>query len=75
MEALDRTTNLVMLIVIITLGVAASACAVTAAYVYLRSRADRHAAARDRLARRWLIATAVLGFTVIGLRFVWFLIA
>ncbi|MDL9948361.1 hypothetical protein QSJ19_22835 [Gordonia sp. ABSL11-1] len=75
MEALDRTTNLVMLIVIIALGVAASACAITAAYVYLRSHSDRDAAARDRLARRWLIATAVLGFTVIGLRFVWFLIA
>ncbi|ROZ89057.1 hypothetical protein [Gordonia sp. OPL2] len=75
MGALDRTTNLVMLIVIIAVGVAASACAVTAAYVYLRSRPDRDAAARDRLARRWLIATAALGFTVIGLRFAWFLIA
>ncbi|NDZ93026.1 hypothetical protein G3I13_00780 [Streptomyces sp. SID6673] len=74
MGELGRTTNLVMLIVIITVGVAASGCAVTAAYLYLHVRPDRDHMIRDRLARRWLVATAALGFTVIVLRFVWVLL-
>ncbi|AZG46675.1 hypothetical protein D7316_03276 [Gordonia insulae] len=65
-------TNVVMLIIVVGVGVAASACAVAAAYVYLHPGRDRDV--RDRLARRWLVATAVLGFTVIGLRFVWVLL-
>ncbi|MGK2317784.1 hypothetical protein ACSJLP_09800 [Gordonia rhizosphera NBRC 16068] len=68
------TTNVVMLTITLTVGVAASGCAVTAAYVYLRPNPDHDRATRDRLARRWLAATAVLGFTVIGLRFVWVLL-
>lgn len=68
------TTNLVLLIVIIALGVAASACALTAAYLYLREHPDRDRDTRERLARRWLAVTAVLGFTIIVLRFVWVLL-
>lgn len=68
------TTNLVLLIVIIALGVAASACALIAAYLYLREHPDRDRDTRERLARRWLAVTAVLGFTIIVLRFVWVLL-
>ncbi|MYR07370.1 hypothetical protein GTV32_14095 [Gordonia sp. SID5947] len=74
MGELSSPTNLVMLIVVIAVGVAASGCAVAAAYVYLHAQPDRDASARDRLARRWLIATALLGFTVIAMRFVWVLL-
>ena len=65
---------MVLLIVIITLGVAASACALTAAYIYLRDHPNRDRDTRERLARRWLAVTAVLGFTIIVLRFVWVLV-
>lgn len=63
--------NAVMLIISITLGVAASGCALTAAYVYLRVHPNRDGIARENLARRWLAATAVLGFAVIVVRFIW----
>ena len=68
------TASTVMLIISITLGVAASACALAAAYVYLRENPKRDNIARDRLARRWLVATAVLGFAVVLMRFVWLLV-
>lgn len=74
MGALDNSTNLVLWIVSIALGVAASACAVAAAFVYLHEHPGRDRDTRERVARRWLIATAVLGFSVIGLRFLWILL-
>ncbi|WP_431817417.1 hypothetical protein [Gordonia jacobaea] len=73
MPHLDAATT-VMLIISITLGVAASGCALAAAYVYLHENPKRDNIARDRLARRWLIATAVLGFAVVLLRFIWLLV-
>ncbi|MDY6811048.1 MAG: hypothetical protein SW127_18885 [Actinomycetota bacterium] len=72
MGELDNTMNVVMLLLVLGTGAAATACAVAAAYVYLRPGRDRSAG--DRLARRWLVATAILGFTAIGLRFVWVLL-
>lgn len=72
MGELDNTVNVVMLILVLGTGTAATACALTAAYIYLRPGRDRSSA--DRLARRWLIATAVFGFTAIGLRFLWILL-
>ncbi|MEE3852091.1 hypothetical protein VZC37_17240 [Gordonia sp. LSe1-13] len=74
MGSLDDTTNVVMLTLVILTGATASACALTAAYVYLRPNTHRDNDTRDRLARRWLVATAVFGFTAIALRFVWALI-
>ncbi|MEO9329475.1 hypothetical protein [Gordonia aurantiaca] len=53
-------------------GIIASLCAISAAWFYLRR--GREPADADRLARRWLIATAVFGFGPIGVRFVWFLL-
>ena len=73
MPPLDAAST-VMLIISITLGVAASACALAAAYVYLHENPKRDNITRDRLARRWLIATAILGFAVVLMRFVWLLV-
>ena len=69
-----ETIDAAMFVVLIVLGIAASACAVAAAYVYLRDRPGRSRQARERLARRWLLATAVLGFSIVALRFVWLLL-
>lgn len=61
-----------MLTLVIVVGAAAAACAMTAAYVYLRPGDDPvHA---ERIARRWLVATAILGFAAICLRFGWALL-
>ena len=73
MPHLDAAST-VMLIISITLGVAASACALAAAYVYLHENPERDNIARNHLARRWLVATAVLGFSVVLMRFVWLLV-
>ncbi|MCR5978015.1 hypothetical protein GDN83_09775 [Gordonia jinghuaiqii] len=64
--------NAVMLTLVLATGAAASVCAVTAAVVYLRPGRERLAA--ERLARRWLVATAVLGVSAICSRFVWLLV-
>ncbi len=61
-----------MLTLVLVVGVAATACAITAAYTYLRRGQDPLTA--DRLARRWLIATAIFGISAIVLRFVWLLL-
>lgn len=70
-----HTTSTVMLIISITAGVAASACALVAAYVYLHEDPQRDNVTRDRRARRWLLATAILGFAVIFTRFIWLLLS
>ncbi|MBD0860723.1 hypothetical protein IA539_05810 [Gordonia sp. zg691] len=64
--------RVVMVTLVLVTGLTATACAVTAAFVYLRP--GREPSARDRLARRWLMATAVFGLTAIVLRFVWVLL-
>ncbi len=64
---------MVMLVLVLMVGTAASVCALTAAYVYLRP-GDDHLRA-ERLARRWLVATAVLGLTALCLRFGWVLLS
>ena len=69
------TTSTVMLIISITAGVSASACALVAAYVYLHEGPQRDNVTRDRRARRWLLATAILGFAVIFTRFIWLLLS
>ena len=61
--------GVLMLTLVIVVGAAAAVCAMTAAYVYLRPGNDHIRA--ERLARRWLVATAVLGFTALCLRFGW----
>ena len=61
-----------MLTLVLVVGAAAAGCAMTAAYVYLRP-GDDHVRA-ERLARRWLIATAVLGVAALCLRFGWLLL-
>lgn len=58
-----------MLTLVLVIGAAAAACAVIAAFVYLRP-GDDHVRA-ERLARRWLLATALLGVTALCLRFGW----
>lgn len=72
MGELDSTVNVVTLLLVLGTGIAATGCAIAAAYVYLRPGRDRSAG--DRLGKRWLVATAILGFTAIGLRFVWVLL-
>ncbi|WP_439030760.1 hypothetical protein [Gordonia terrae] len=62
-----------MLTLVILVGAAAAACAMTAAYVYLRPGRDHVEA--ERLARRWLVATGLLGFTALALRFGWLLLS
>lgn len=61
-----------MWIVTVGLGTAAAVCAFTAAYVYLRGPGDR--LRNERLARRWLAATAVLGVSAIVCRFLMLLL-
>ncbi|MFC9979328.1 hypothetical protein [Gordonia sp. NPDC127522] len=61
-----------MLTLVLVVGAAAAGCAMAAAYVYLRP-GDDHVRA-ERLARRWLIGTAVLGVTALCLRFGWLLL-
>lgn len=78
------TTDLVMITVITVVGVAAAFSALAAAYVYLRERPGRDrdiqgrdiqgGDARERLARRWLVAVAVFGVTAVVLRFGWLLL-
>ncbi|KAF0971390.1 MULTISPECIES: hypothetical protein [Gordonia] len=63
--------NTVMLILVLATGVIASACAIMAAFIYLRRGRDPLTA--DRGARRWLVATAIFGISAIVLRFVWLL--
>ena len=65
--------GVLMLTLVLVVGAAAAGCAMTAAYVYLRP-GDDHVRA-ERLARRWLIATGVLGVTALGLRFGWLLLS
>ncbi|AFR51195.1 hypothetical protein [Gordonia sp. KTR9] len=63
----------IMLVLVLMVGTAASVCALIAAYAYLRPGDDHlHA---ERLARRWLVATAVLGLTALCLRFGWVLLS
>ncbi|ANY26343.1 hypothetical protein ABID74_003479 [Gordonia terrae] len=64
--------GVVMLTLVLVVGAAAAGCAMTAAYVYLRP-GDDHVRA-EHLARRWLVATAVLGVTALCLRFGWLLL-
>lgn len=57
-----------LLILTAVLAVGATGCALSAAYVYLRGTGNH---VRDeRNARRWLVATAVLGVGAVVLRFV-----
>ncbi|MDV7100056.1 hypothetical protein R4227_07885 [Gordonia amicalis] len=60
-----------MLVLVLATGVIASACAIMAAFTYLRRGSDPLTA--DRGARRWLVATAIFGISAIVLRFVWLL--
>ena len=62
-----------MLTLVLVVGAAAAGCAMMAAYVYLRP-GDDHVRA-ERHARRWLIATAILGVTALCLRFGWLLLS
>lgn len=72
-EFIGMMDGVLMLTLVLAVGVAAAGCAMTAAYVYLRPGDDhRHA---ERLARRWLITTAVLGVTALCLRFGWLLLS
>lgn len=61
--------NAVMLVLMIVVGAAAMVCAIMAAFTYLRRGRDPLTA--DRLARRWLVFTAIFGTSAIVLRFVW----
>ncbi|MFE0750078.1 hypothetical protein [Gordonia sp. NPDC058843] len=65
--------TVLMLTLVILVGASAAGCAMTAAFVYLRP-GDDHVRA-ERLARRWLVATAVLGVTALCLRFGWLLLS
>jgi hypothetical protein len=65
--------DVLMLTLVMVVGAAAGGCAMTAAYVYLRP-GDDHVRA-ERLARRWLIATAFFGVTALCLRFGWLLLS
>ncbi len=62
----------VMLVLVLITGVIAAACAIMAAFTYLRRGRDPVAADRD--ARRWLLGVAVFGISAIVLRFVWLLL-
>lgn len=62
----------VMLVLVLITGMIASACAIMAAFTYLRRGRDPVAADRD--ARRWLLGVAVFGISAIVLRFVWLLL-
>jgi hypothetical protein len=64
--------NTVMLTLVLVGGVAATVCAIMSAFTYLRRGQEPLVA--DRLARRWLIATAIFGISAIVLRFVWLLL-
>lgn len=59
--------GVLMMTLVLVVGAAAAGCAMTAAYVYLRPGDDH--VRTERLARRWLIATAILGLTSLCLRF------
>ncbi|GAB36780.1 hypothetical protein GOOTI_239_00270 [Gordonia otitidis NBRC 100426] len=64
--ARGRTMQMLIWILIAMCASGATVCAFGAAWVYLRGAP----ADRDRLARRWLAATAILAFSAIILRFV-----
>jgi len=63
--------NGLMLTLVLGCGIIASLCAIAAAWSYLRRGREPETA--DRLARRWLVATAVFGISALVLRFVWLL--
>ncbi|OUC77976.1 hypothetical protein CA982_14825 [Gordonia lacunae] len=65
--------GVLMLALVIVVGAGAALCALAAAFVYLRP-GDDHLRA-ERVTRRWLIATAVLGVTALCLRFGWLLLS
>lgn len=65
--------GVLMMTLVLVAGAAAAGCAMTAAYVYLRPGDDH--VRTERLARRWLIATAVLGVTALCLRLGWLLLS